>query len=201
MTVGQMPPMKQRFALVGRDASTFIMEMSMEGPMIPTGGKATIRVLLDANENKADRVKKVIMQLGDGDPMEMPSAGASMPKGQFGKVDPKKLVGAQEIKVAAGTFKTKHYRDATTSGETFDYWVNEDVMPFGLVKLEGDVKAVAGGPGGPVTMQLAARGRDAKPTVTKPAQPFNPAMMMGQMGGGGPGGPRGAGGPPRPRRP
>jgi hypothetical protein len=32
-------------------------------------------------------------------------------------------------------------------------------------------------------MQLVATGTGAKPTITKPAKPFNPAGMMGGQGG------------------
>jgi hypothetical protein len=33
----------------------------------------------------------------------------------------------------------------------------------------------------PVSMELAARGTDAKPAVTKPPQPFNQEVLAGQM--------------------
>ena len=31
----------------------------------------------------------------------------------------------------------------------------------------------------PVTLQLVGRGKDAKPTITKPAKPFDPAALGG----------------------
>ncbi len=188
LAAGKMPPMKQRFALVGKNASSYTLELGMEGGMMGPTSKAVIQLVLGNDLTKADRIKKMVMQIGAGDPMEMPAGGANIPKDQFGPVDPKKFVDKQDITVPAGTFKTKHYRDKTPTGDGFDYWLSEDVPPFGLVKMEGKISNGPPGMGGAVTMLLIGRGTNAKPGITKTPKPFDAAAVMRQMGQ--------AGGPP-----
>ena len=209
MTIGQGMTMKSRVALVKRDATESVMEMGVEGGMAAmAGGKVIMKMVLAPDPTKSDKpIKQMVMQMGDSDPMEMPLE-MSAKQQKFEKPDPKKIVGKETLKIAGGSFKTSHYRDATDKG-TVDYWISEDVPPLGVVKMASTPKAGAVGPNGqpvpPVAMELAAHGKDAKPQVTKPAKPFNPAAMFGPGGpgggppGGGPGGPGrppGAGGPP-----
>ena len=59
-------------------------------------------------------VQKLVLQVGANDPMEMPVEGAQAH--QFAKPDPKTLVKEETIKVAAGSYKTKHYHDKTPAG-------------------------------------------------------------------------------------
>src|SRR5688572_19099162 len=63
--VAQLPPFKQRFALVARDASTCTLEMSVQGGMMSPRGRVVLKVVLDPDLSKPDRLKKVVMQLGD----------------------------------------------------------------------------------------------------------------------------------------
>jgi hypothetical protein len=115
-------------------------------------------------------VRRSIIQLDDNDPMELPPGS-----GQF--TPPKKQVGTATVKVAAGSFSTRHYRDRSKDGSVMEVWMSDQAPPFGIVKLAGE--ALEGK--NPLTMELAARGSDAKPVVTKPPQPFNQDVLMGQM--------------------
>jgi hypothetical protein len=63
------------------------------------------------------------------------------------------LVGAEEVTVPAGTFATRHYRNAEAGS---DIWVSEEV-PFGLVKVTGPEGA---------SLELLGHGRDARSSVT-----------------------------------
>ena len=192
MTVGQLAKMKMRMALVGKSPAGTIIETTVDGEMLAAlGGKMVMQVTLAPGAEKEGTAKKLVMQIGAGDPMEMPiemSGGK-----QFTKPNPKTLLKTETITVAAGTFKTKHYRDKSSKGEKVDFWVSEDVPPFGLVKIEAEQK---GNPQikGPVMLELAAKGADAKALVTKPAKPFDQAAFIQQMQGGKAGG--GPGGPP-----
>jgi hypothetical protein len=181
--------MKSRWALVARDDKSTTLEMIMDNPMaaqMPGGGKITLKMVMDPDPVNAQiPVKEMVMQIGNGDPMLAP---AEAPRQKFQKPDARTLVGKEEIKVPAGTFKTSHYRDHSTVG-TVDVWVSEDVPPLGLIKVlttpepqmaEGKKVEIP-----PATMQLMATGAGAKPTITKPAKPFNAAGMMGGPGGGG----------------
>jgi len=173
--------MKSRWALVARDASSTTLEMSMQGgPAAQMGGKIALKMVLDPDPIGAKKpVKEIVMQIGDGEPMLAPP---DAPTQKFQKPDAKTLVGKETIKVAAGSFKTTHYRDHTPVG-TVDVWVSEEVPPLGLVKFattpEPSTGKTSQPPTPPATLELAATGTGAKPIITKSAKPFDPSQMMG----------------------
>jgi hypothetical protein len=185
MSFGEVA-MKSRWALVARDAKSNTLEMSMEGPMTAQmGGKITVKMVLDPDPTNSEKpVKELVMQMGNGDPMLAPPEA---PMQKFQKPDAKTLVGKEDLKVAAGTFKTSHYRDHTAVG-TVDVWVSEDVPPLGLVKVlttpepQGKDDKQMKIP--PATMELSAKGTGAKPVITKPAKPFDAAGMAAPGGSG-----------------
>jgi hypothetical protein len=190
MTMGTMPPMNMKMALVGRSAAGNSLEMSVEGGMAARAGNVVTQMTLAPGSTGT--VQKLVLQVGANDPMEMPMEGAQAH--QFAKPDPKTLVKEETVKVAAGSFKTKHYHDKTPQGDTVDYWVTESVAPIGLVKIEMTQKS---NPmiNGPIKMELEAVGKDAKPSITKKAKPFDQAALVKQMmpgagavGGGAPAG-------------
>jgi hypothetical protein len=178
VTVAELPPFQQRFALVGRDAATHSVEMISEGGTMGPGGKAIIKVILEADPAKKERVRKVIIQVADNAPMEL-QQDPNRDKDQFAPLNPRKLVGKETLKVAAGTFATRHFRDKAAAG-AMDVWVSDEAPPFGIVKMRGS--ASQGGENSyPITLELASRGKDAKPVITKAPQPFDQSVLMGQM--------------------
>jgi hypothetical protein len=199
MAMGKMPPMKSRMALVAKGAGTSTIEMTMEGGMLAmTGGKLLLQTIVSNDQSAEKPIKKSVMQIGDNAPMELPISADQ--QHQFRKPNPKSLVGEETIKVAAGSYKTKHYRDKTPDGDVFDVWVSPDVPPFGLVKIVVEPKsAQMAQAGGPLSIELQGTGKNAKMAITKPARPYDQAALMGEVMGGmkgpGPGGP-GAGAPP-----
>jgi hypothetical protein len=169
VSVAELPPMKQRFAVVARDAATHSVEVTSEGG--PLGRqRMVLQFVLEADPAKKDRVRRSVIQLGDNDPMELPPGSA-----QF--LPPKKQVGAAKVKVPAGSFATRHYRDKAEDGSVMEVWVSDQAPPFGIVKLVGSTNEGKS----PVSMALSARGSDAKPLITKPPQPFNQDVLTGQM--------------------
>jgi hypothetical protein len=170
VTVADLPPLKQRFAVVARDAATHSVEMTSEGGPLGTRSRMVLRFELEADPAKKERVRRSIIQLGDNDPMELPPGS-----GQF--APPKKQVGGGTVKVAAGSFPIRHYRDKAGDGSVLEVWVSDQAPPFGIVKLMGH----SGEGKNPVVMELTARGSDAKPVVTKAPQPFNQEVLTGQM--------------------
>jgi hypothetical protein len=185
MTVGTMPPMTMRMALVTKGAAGNTIEMSVEGGMSAKVGKVVTQVTLKSGPDWDGKVQKMVLQMGANDPMEMQTSSA---QGQFAKPDPKTFIKDETVKVAGGSFKTKHYRNQTAQGDSIDSWVAESVAPIGLVKMEMTQKnnpMVTG----PIKMELTAVGKDAKPSITKPAKPFDQAAFMKQVMAG-------AGGPP-----
>jgi hypothetical protein len=199
MTMGQLPKMKMRMALVAKTPAANVIETSVEGGMMAAAGKMVMQMTLAPGTDGA--VKKVVMQLGAADPMDMP---IDMTGGKpFTKPNPKGLVGSETIKTPVGAIKTKHYRDKTPQGDKIDYWVSESVPPLGLVKIEVDQKS---NPQikGKLLFDLVASGKDAKQSITKPAKPFDQAALMQQMMGasaGGAGAGAGKGAPAKPAAP
>jgi hypothetical protein len=202
---GEQPARKTRHALVGKEGAAFVLETSSESPR---GGKTITRTVVDADPTKEGAVKKVIVQMGDNDPMEMPQGrggggpgerGGGMRFGaRFLKPDAKTLVGKETVKVPAGTFQAEHHRTEGPNGGKVDFWVAKDAGPLGLIKMEMDIPARPDGEGGgKLKSELLARGKGAKPEITKPAKPFDPSQMrgFGGPGEGGGRGPRGRGGP------
>jgi hypothetical protein len=185
MTMGTMPPMTMKMALVNRSAAGNNLEMSVEGGMAARAGNVVTQMTLAPGSTGS--VQKLVLQVGANDPMEMPVEGAQAH--QFAKPDPKTLVKEETIKVAAGSYKTKHYHDKTPQGDTVDYWVTESVAPIGLVRIEMTQKS---NPmiNGPIKMELTSVGKDAKALITKKAKPFDQSALMKEMmaGSGAPGG-------------
>ena len=161
MTVGQLPPMKSRMALVGKSADTNTLEMTMQGGMLSmAGGKMIVQTVVDADQGKDKPVKRVVMQIGDNDPMEMPVD--SKQQTQFHKPDPKSFVKEETVKVAAGSFKAKHYREKTPSGDPFDFWVSPDVPPVRHRQGRGRAEARRRSGAGPGALRAdrARQGRE-----------------------------------------
>jgi hypothetical protein len=174
--VGAMEPMTMSIGLVGRNGGANMIETSIEGGLAARTGKMTTQMTLPSGSS--GKVQRMVLQLGDNDPMEMPIQGAQAQ--QFAKPNPKTFVKTETIKVPAGSFKAKHYHDTTPRGDTVDYWISESVTPIGLVKMEATEKSnpmIAG----PISMELVGTGKDAKSAITKPVKPFDQATFMKEM--------------------
>jgi hypothetical protein len=178
MMVGKMT-MSVKFALVARDASSVTMENSIEGGMMAMiGGEMTLKMVMEPDPTTAAKpVKQMIMQIGNQDPMLAPD---TMKVQRYSKPDPAALVGKETIKVAAGSFKTAHYRNKTEQGMV-DVWVSEEVPPTGMVKLitSGMQAGPQHSPG--MAMELVAKGKGAKPSIIKPPMPYDAQKMMRGM--------------------
>jgi hypothetical protein len=156
------------------------METSMEGGMMAMmGGKMTMKMVMDPDPTTAAKpIKQMIMQVGDQDPMLAPD---NMPAQKYSKPDPNTLVGKETIKVAAGSFKTSHYRSKTAQG-TVDVWVSEEAPPTGMVKLTTSATKTGAQAAPGMAMELVAMGKGAKTVITKAPKPFDPQKMMGGAG-------------------
>ena len=121
--------------------------------------------------------REQVIQLGDNPPMLLPvDLGGAHPQ-SFRKLDPKKRVGVDSIKVPAGAFpRAEHYQEKGSGGETVDFWVSKEILPFGLVKITSTA-----GAGSSVVMELVSHGGGAKPTITKTPLAFDAATIMKQV--------------------
>jgi hypothetical protein len=117
----------------GKDG--YWIEIRSEGGPMP--GETVMKALTVVEEGKGE-VKRMIMQMAGGPPMEMPMGMMSMMKQQqpqpSADTGPGEKVGTESVTVPAGTFECDHYRK-TVQGKTIDSWVSPKVPPYGLVKM------------------------------------------------------------------
>jgi len=171
-----------RWALVGRDAKSNTLEMTTKGG--PVAKPVVLRMVLAADPTSNEKAPKpMVMQFGDDAPMFVPP---DTPVQKFQQPDAKNLVGKEDLKVAAGSYKTSHYREKNAMG-TVDVWVNEAVPPLGIVKVittpEVDKVAPSAMQVPAATMELSATGKGAKAAITKKPKPFDAKKMNGLVGG------------------
>lgn len=111
-------------------------------------------------------VSKMIMQMGEHPPMEMPtqmmSEKGSQPVDIRGQAEDS---GTESVTTSAGTFIAHHYRMKDGSG---DSWISEQISPYGLIKHEGKDS----------TMVLTKVVTHAKDKVIGTPGPFNPAELL-----------------------
>jgi hypothetical protein len=174
--------LETRWAFLGRDATGNTIELTMEGSdpsLSKMGGKVVARMVLVPDPVGVSKpFRQLVMQLGNREPQEIPLDLPGLPGHKFQNPDPKKLVGRETIRVAAGSFVTSHYREVW-EGSTVDAWLSDQVPPLGLVKTVVTPTPGTTGPGGKpmpgVTMELAAHGQGARPAITRAPRPFTPA--------------------------
>jgi hypothetical protein len=174
--------LQTRWAFLGRDAAGNTLELTVRGSspaLTRLGGQVVTRLVLVPDPVGVSRpFRQMVMQLGDRDPIEVPLDLPGLPGHKFQNPDPKKRLGRETIRVAGGTWVTSHYREIWEES-TVDAWVSDQVPPLGLVKTTVTPTPGTLGPGGrpmpAVTMELVAHGKDARPAITRPPQPFVPA--------------------------
>jgi hypothetical protein len=183
-----------RVALVARSGTAAQMETQINGGPFRGVDKVVVRVTLPLEDAAEIRPIEQVLQLGAGEPMLLPAGGYAQ---AFRKVDPAKRLGVEEVQVAAGKFsRADHHREKGAVGETIDFWLSKDVLPFGLIKT---ISTPSAG-GTPVSMELVAKGGGAKAQITKKPGPFNPGALAAAAGaargGGATGAAEPAGAPP-----
>lgn len=183
MSMGSIE-LTSRWALVARDAKSNTIEMTTTGAAVAK--PVVLRMVLATDPTTDPRPKKpMAVQFGSDDPMLAPP---DTPVQRFQRPDDKDLVGKEDLKVAAGTFATRHYRDKNAMG-TVDIWVSEDVPPLGVVKVvttpEVDKSAPEAMQVPAATMELSGKGTGEKPAITKKPKPYDEKKMGGLVGGGG----------------
>jgi hypothetical protein len=113
-----------------------------------------------------DAPTRMIMQMGSGQPMEMPTQGrmGAQAKPNTDIREGGQDVGKESVTVPAGTFSCEHYR----SKDGGDVWISSQVPLFGMVKSVNNGS----------TMVLTKAITGAKDKITGTPVPFNPQMMM-----------------------
>jgi hypothetical protein len=145
----------------GKDGYWF--EMTMANTSMGQMISKTLTVL----DGQDTVVSRMIMQMGNRTPMEMPTQmyKANAQKQPADIRDRAEDVGSETITTPAGTFVTEHYKMKDGSG---DAWVAPKAGPYGLVKFQGKDS----------TMVLTKVITDATDKITGTPQPFNPMMFQ-----------------------
>ncbi len=169
---GQPQTVKMKYAIVEKSAKSIALEVDSQTPI----GPVLMHMTFEPSGPEAWKLVKARMKMGPST-QDMPAAALS--QGGFKKAEtPGKLIGTEEIKTAVGSFSCKHYQKVTpkeAGGSTIDLWMNDKVLPTGLVKMADSRGAEA---------LLTATGNDAKakmdmtgaaPTANIPGMSGEPA--------------------------
>jgi hypothetical protein len=150
----------------GKDG--YWLETTAATPM----GEITMK-MLTVYDGTSATVAKMIMQMPGRPPMEMPAQMGRMaePKQSVDIRDKADDVGNESVTTPAGTFTAHHYRMKDGTG---DFWLSEQVSPYGLIK----------GQGKDFTIVLLKAVSGVKDKITGTPVPFNP-MMLGRPGAAG----------------
>ncbi|MFZ0234909.1 MAG: hypothetical protein WA772_18885 [Candidatus Acidiferrales bacterium] len=145
----------------GKDAYWF------ENSMSNTQMGEIVTKALTVVDGQDTYVSRIIMQMPNRPPMEMPAQMVQM-RGQKRPIDSRadaQDVGPESVTTPAGTFATEHYKMKDGSG---DMWIADKAGPYGLVKFQGK----------DTTMVLTKVITDGKDKITGTPQPFNPMMFQ-----------------------
>ena len=161
--------MVMEIAVVGKESVNgkdgYWFEMTVANASMGEMTSKTLTVL----DGQDTVVSRMIMQMGNRPPMEMPTQmfKANAQKQPADIRDRAEDVGSETVTTPAGTFATEHYKMKDGSG---DAWVAPKAGPYGLVKFQGKDS----------TMVLTKVTTDAKDKITGTPQPFNPMMFQQQ---------------------
>lgn len=129
---GRERPVTVRYALVEREPDGDWLETRYTRA---DGGRLLIRVLVEGRLDRPGRIKRVIVQEGHGQALELPAergAGALPP--QVPTSANARVVGEEAIQVAGHRLRARHVRASEGVGAT-DAWVSTAVPLWGLVRF------------------------------------------------------------------
>lgn len=137
------------------------LELRMKGEK--KAANMVYQMLVPGSLAEIGKVEEIIMKPGEKPAMKMDGMMLNMIRGQMEKQsflsDACKdvtLVGTERVTVPAGKFKTRHFRSAKYTSDT---WLSADI-PFAMVKSSGKNYEIA----------LTSHGRGAKSSITEVPQ-------------------------------
>jgi hypothetical protein len=167
MTTEKGTKMEMEIAVVGKESvggkDGYWFETTFSDPSMGRMVHKTLTVV----EGTDTVISRMIMQMGNRPPMEMPTSmmKSSAQKQSADIRERAEDVGSESITTPAGTFTAEHYKMKDGSG---DAWVAPKAGPYGLVKFQGK----------DTSMVLTKVITDAKDKITGTPQPFNPMMFQ-----------------------
>ncbi|MEO8294594.1 MAG: hypothetical protein ABI613_03685 [Gemmatimonadota bacterium] len=161
-----------RLAVLGNETRAGKSLVRMELSVTSKDGPAIMQMLVPGYPYDMAEIQDLIFKSGNMPAMRMSEQmlgmmRSHMPKDFMGEACRSRQatrVGEESVTVPAGTFKTSHYRDASSGN---DVWISESV-PFGMVKSHT-------GTNGDIV--LTASGQNAKSLITETPQEM-PSMGL-----------------------
>jgi len=163
------PKSSMELSIVGKEQVNgkdgYWLEMGMANPHM--GGMMYMKMLYVV-DNGTVVVSRMLMQMPNGNVMEMPVQGAQKRPPQSADITREmERVGNETLTTPAGTFSCVRWRKKDGSS---DIWLSEKVVPWGFAKLVSKN----------TTMTLQRLITDAKTHITGTPTKFDPMKMMGQ---------------------
>lgn len=143
------------WAMVGKTGRSYWWELTIREARKP---RMRIKTLIQGTVTKPSHIKRVIIQFGTSQPLELPlKSGQKLMNVYLRKRRGARMKdhGAVKLKVAAGTFQTRHYSWKDSSGQTVHEWISKKAGIWGLVRFRS--------PG--FHMELIGQGRGARTQI------------------------------------
>jgi len=161
---------EMQFVIVGRETvgadTGYWLEVTMNSQEM--GGEVVYKTFMALSGDQVG-IKRMIFQMPDQPPMEMPMnmqmGGPQSQSADLRKDKDAVLVGLESITVPAGTFSCQHYR--SSSG---DAWIAAEVAPYGIVKTTSKDREMV------LTRTLTS----VRSKIIGTPVPFDPMRMMRQ---------------------
>jgi hypothetical protein len=167
ITSGKGNKMAMEMVIVGKESVDGKDAYWFENTITNSHMGEMVTKVLTVVDGQNSYVSRMIMQMPNRPPMEMPAQTTQM-HNQKRPTDFRteaEDVGGETVTTPAGTFATEHYKMKDLSG---DMWIADKAGPYRLVKFQGT----------DTTMLLTKVITDGKDKITGTPQPFNPMMFQ-----------------------
>jgi hypothetical protein len=146
---------RMHWALVGKTGRAYWWELSLREARRPV---MRIKILIQGTVTKPTRIKRVIIQHGTSQALELPlKTGQKIMNVYLRRRRGSKIKnhGTARITVAAGTFDTHHYSWLDESGQTIHEWTSRKAGIWSLVRFQSSR----------FRMELIGQGRGARTRI------------------------------------
>jgi len=155
---------KMKIAFVGREGGGKFswLEITLAG----LGRTVYLKLYMEGNPGAARQVKRLIMQIGSMQPMEMPLIKMNdvLPILMQKPIMSPKVVGNVDLRTPAGLFPgTMHVRAVNADGQLMNFYHHKQALMWSLVKLQD----------GRFEMELIGQGLGAVSRIRQTPVPFH----------------------------
>jgi len=159
--------LRLKLAVVARSAAGTWCELSLK---MPGAERLIIKTLIKGDSRKPASVQRVILKAGNLQAVEVVGGppGEAAPRYQAASKGATRRLGAESVRVPAGTVKADHYR-YVDKDQVADSWSSAKIPLFGLVKFKSRE----------YIMELSGSGTDARSEITGRVGKLDLATLRG----------------------